>query len=61
MNPKINKHSYETLKLLREKMSFSQAKLAEILDVNQSTISKWELGKRPIPKWVFMFLNMKRN
>ena len=35
----------QTIKMLREKKNMTQAKLAEMLSVNDKAISKWETGK----------------
>lgn len=40
-------------KAFRQSKGFSQPQLAEYLGVKrQPTISDWETGKKPIPKWV---------
>jgi transcriptional regulator with XRE-family HTH domain len=45
--------SKEDLRNFRETKGFSQPELAEYLGVKrQPTISDWETGKKPIPKWV---------
>ena len=36
----------EKLKLLREEKNLSQIQLAKILEINQTTVSTWELGKK---------------
>lgn len=36
----------DKLKMLREEKELSQEQLAKILQVNQTTISTWELGKK---------------
>ena len=38
------------LKALRKRMSITQAELAEQLDVRLNTVSRWELGRRPIDR-----------
>ena len=30
----------------RKKLNFSQARLAELMNVSQNTISQWEIGRR---------------
>ena len=36
----------EKLKYLREDKNLSQIQLAKILEINQTTVSTWELGKK---------------
>jgi len=36
----------EKIKMLREEKNLSQLQLANILQVNQTTVSTWELGKK---------------
>jgi transcriptional regulator with XRE-family HTH domain len=38
------------LKSLRKRLGWSQARLAEALEVHSMTVSKWERGQQPIPK-----------
>lgn len=35
---------------LRERLGWSQERLAEALDVHEMTVSKWERGVQPIPE-----------
>lgn len=35
---------------LRERLDWSQERLAEALDVHKMTVSKWERGAQPIPE-----------
>lgn len=37
---------------LRKQKGWTQARLAEELGCHQSQVSRWESGKRPVPKWV---------
>lgn len=34
---------------IREKLALNQTELAEMLDTNQSSVCRYESGKRPIP------------
>lgn len=38
------------LQRLRKRLGWSQARLAEALDVHPQTVSKWERGERPIER-----------
>ncbi len=40
------------LKKRREKLGLTQTKLAEMLDVKQNTVYRWEAGKLPIAKTI---------
>lgn len=42
-------HFYERLKELRQDRDLSQAKMADILKIDQSYYSKYERGKHPMP------------
>ena len=44
----LDKINSEFLKKYREKMGFTQIRLANILGVTKKTIEKWEQGKNPI-------------
>ena len=44
----LEKINNEFLKKYREKMGFTQIRLANILSVTKKTIEKWEQGKNPI-------------
>ena len=44
----LEKINNEFLKKYREKMGFTQIRLANILGVTKKTIEKWEQGKNPI-------------
>ena len=37
-------------RFIRREMSMSQATLAELLDVREQTVHRWETGKSPLPK-----------
>lgn len=40
----------------RERLGLSQAKLAELVDLSISAVSKWENDKMPIPRYMdFVF------
>lgn len=39
----------DELRSRREALGLSQTRLAEILETNQSTVSKWESGRHDIP------------
>jgi transcriptional regulator with XRE-family HTH domain len=39
---------------------FTQYGISLLLGVTQGTVSKWESGKRPIPKWVDKFAAMAK-
>ena len=47
------------LKKLREILDLSQGKLARILGVSQSAVSKWEAGERDIPTAVLLKLKQQ--
>jgi len=49
------------LKKLRETLDLSQSKLARLLGVSQSAISKWEAGERDIPTAVLLKLKRRLN
>jgi transcriptional regulator with XRE-family HTH domain len=36
----------------RKEAGLTQKELAFKIGIDQSTISKWEMGKHPIPEWV---------
>lgn len=38
------------LKMARRRLGWSQAQLAEALEVHAMTVSKWEREEQPIPK-----------
>jgi transcriptional regulator with XRE-family HTH domain len=40
------------LKRRRQKLGLSQAKLAQMMGVDQMTISRWERGIHPIPLYI---------
>ena len=54
--PPLRRMSGEELRAWRIKHDLSQAELAELLGVKQSTISGWELNKRKIPPFLFLSL-----
>ena len=56
MMERSNKNVGQRLKLLRETLNLSQAKLAKKLKVSQSAISKWESGERDIPTAILVRL-----
>ena len=41
--------NFERLKLIRESLEYSQEELAKLLNVSQSTYSRWETGEKIIP------------
>jgi len=51
----------QRLKKLREELNLSQGKMANLLGVSQSALSKWESGKREIPIGVLIKLKQKFN
>ena len=46
----------EELRNWRLKHGLTQQQLAELLGVRHSTISRWETGKHPIPKYMGLLL-----
>jgi transcriptional regulator with XRE-family HTH domain len=40
----------EQLRIIREDLDLTQEQLADMLDINRRTISRWEQGQIPIPK-----------
>lgn len=40
------------LSTLRHRLGWTQARLAEVLDVHKMTVSKWERGTQPVPRSV---------
>ena len=54
--PPLRRMSGEELRAWRIKHDLSQAELAELLGVNQSTISHWEIGYRTIPLYLPLLL-----
>ena len=55
--PPLRRMTGEELRAWRLKHDLSQAELAELLGVNQNTISRWELGQRKIPNYMVILLN----
>ena len=54
--PPLRRMSGEELRAWRIKHDLSQAELAELLGVNQKTISFWELERRKIPNYMPLLL-----
>ena len=54
--PPLKRMSGEELRTWRIKHDLSQAELAELLGINQKTISFWELEKRKIPNYMSLLL-----
>lgn len=46
----------KTFKFLRKEQDMSQRQLAEILGVEEQTVSNWERAKTPIPKYASLVL-----
>lgn len=42
----------DELKLRRESLGFTQSQLSRELDVDVITVSRWERGVHPIPKYI---------
>jgi len=40
------------LRLRRKALGLSQEQLAELLDVDEMTVSRWERGVYPIPRYI---------
>lgn len=48
-----------TLEAARVNAGYSQAKLAEILEVSRATVNAWERGRTPMkPHYVFAFCHV---
>ena len=47
------RNEFVELRARRLALGLDQIELAEALHVNQSTVSKWETGKSPIPRGVW--------
>lgn len=52
---------YKNLKIIREKLGYTQAEIAHILQTRQEQYSKYELGKREIPVHHLITLSMLYN
>lgn len=50
------------LKALRIQLGYTQARLAEALDVSPTTIARWEMqsnqGRYPVPTWASIILTL---
>lgn len=55
------KYHYKNLKAYREKLGYTQAEIAHILQTRQEQYSKYELGKREIPIHHLITLSMLYN
>lgn len=47
----------ERLRARREALGISQTAFGRIAGVYQSTVWRWEAGRRPIPRWVDVVLD----
>lgn len=51
------------MKQLREEMELTQTELAQELGVDMMTVSRWERGRHPIPKYIDLavsYLKLRR-
>ena len=46
----------ERLRTIRKRKGFTQKQLAEMLNVDNTTISSWELGKNDVPSTIIVQL-----
>lgn len=55
------RYCYKNLKVYREKLGYTQAEIAHVLQTRQEQYSKYELGKREIPVHHLITLSMLYN
>lgn len=50
----------EKLRDLRRKLGKTQVELGKLLGVDTMTVSRWETGRRPVPKWLWLAMKAIR-